>query len=132
MSMQNIKKVAAGVGLAILTVLGAGTIAGSTAQAQCVRRPLPPAPVYYRNQPYYNTGYNNGGYYNNGYNNGYYAAQRDKGFRDGYDRGREDAEDHRYPNPNNSEHFRNGNPAYRDGFRYGYQRGYREYTRYRR
>lgn len=60
-------------------------------------------------------------------NGGYYGSRRDeeKGYRDGYDRGREDARDHRIPNPNNSSHYRKGNDAYRYGFRKGYQRGYR-------
>ena len=51
-----------------------------------------------------------------------------KGYRDGLDRGREDARTHRSFNPNNSSHFRNGNNFYREGFRRGYEEGYRQYA----
>jgi hypothetical protein len=55
-----------------------------------------------------------------------------KGYRDGLDRGRDDARTRRSFNPNNSSHFRNGNNFYREGFRRGYEEGYREYSRGRR
>ena len=68
-----------------------------------------------------------GRYDSYGYNN----RDEQKGFRDGLDRGREDARDRRSFNPNNSSHFRNGNGAYREGFRRGYAQGYRQ-NNYRR
>jgi hypothetical protein len=55
-----------------------------------------------------------------------------KGYRDGLNRGREDARSRRSFNPNNSSHFRSGNNFYREGFRRGYEEGYREYARGRR
>ena len=58
----------------------------------------------------------------------YNSRESDKGFRDGLDRGRQDAKTNRVANPNNSEHFRNGNPEYRDGFRRGYFEAYRQYS----
>ena len=58
--------------------------------------------------------------------------QEQKGYHDGLDRGREDARDHRSFNPNNSSHYKNGNGAYRDGFRKGYAEGFREYRGRRR
>src|ERR1051326_1247341 len=125
MNLQNIKKIAASIGFAMMIMIGVGMI--NNTQAQCVRRPVP-LPAYYPNQPYFGGVYNNGGYNYQGY----YPTQRNKGYRDGLDRGREDARDHRYPNPNNSEHFRNGNQAYREGFQRGYNAGYHQYTRYRR
>jgi len=72
-----------------------------------------------------------GGYYG-GYNGGYGGSygggyEEQRGFRDGLDRGQEDARDRRSYNPNNSEHFRNGNGAYRAGFSRGYAQGYRQY-----
>ena len=84
----------------------------------------------YRGYPYYGGNY---GYYGpyGGYGNygGYYGSGSEgQGYRDGYNRGREDAHSGRYPTPNNSEHFRNGNPAYRAGFARGYQAGYRSVT----
>lgn len=60
------------------------------------------------------------------------GEEEQKGYRDGLDRGREDADTHRRANPNNSEHFRNGNRQYKDGFRRGYNEGYRENLRRRR
>ncbi|HEX2491443.1 MAG TPA: hypothetical protein VHR27_18675 [Blastocatellia bacterium] len=55
-----------------------------------------------------------------------------KGYRDGLDRGHRDARTNRRPDPNNFSHYRNGNHDYREGFRRGYFRGYREYDRYGR
>jgi hypothetical protein len=76
-----------------------------------------------------NYGYGGGNYgYGGGYNNG----EVQKGYRDGLDRGQEDARDRRSPNPNNSSHFRSGNSAYREGFARGYQVGYRQYAGSRR
>ena len=84
--------------------------------------------TYPRNYPSYGGGY--GGSYG-GYRGGSsYDEQR--GYRDGLDRGQEDARDRRSPNPNNSSHYRDGNSAYRDGFRRGYAVGYRQYGGYGR
>lgn len=84
-----------------------------------------PSPrVYSSPRVYPYGGYGRNGGYNNG---GYSSYDEQKGFRDGLDRGQEDVRDRRSPNPNNSEHFRNGNSAYRAGFRRGYEQGYRQY-----
>lgn len=76
---------------------------------------------------------NNGGYgmyrRNDGYgygNNGN-RAEVEKGFRDGPDRGQEDARDRRRADPNNSSHYKKGSSAYREGFPKGYVQGYRQY-----
>src|SRR5262249_4097709 len=71
-------------------------------------------------------GYGGYGGYGN-YGGGNFGYWEQKGYRDGLDRGREDARSGRYPTPNNSEHFRNGNAAYRQGFARGYQIGFRQY-----
>ena len=55
------------------------------------------------------------------------SREEQKGFRDGLDRGQEDARDRRRADPNNSSHYRNGNRDYREGFREGYAQGYRQY-----
>ena len=76
----------------------------------------------------YGGGY--GGSYGNygGYGGGSsYEVQ--KGYRDGLDRGQEDLRNRRSPNPNNSDHYRSGNSAYREGFRRGYAEGYRQFGR---
>jgi hypothetical protein len=85
----------------------------------------------YRSYPYGYGGYGGYGNYGGGYGGqSNYEVQR--GYRDGLDRGQEDARDRRSPNPNNSSHFRSGNSAYRSGFVRGYQEGYRQYGGYRR
>lgn len=55
-----------------------------------------------------------------------------KGYSDGLDRGQRDARTNRRPDPNNSSHYRNGNRDYREGFRRGYFIGYRQNANYRR
>ncbi len=75
---------------------------------------------YRDNDRYGYGGYGNGNY---GYNNG----EMQKGYRDGLDRGQEDARSRRAATPNNSQHFRNGSAAYREGFSRGYFEGYRQY-----
>lgn len=71
-----------------------------------------------------------GSYGNYGGSASNYEVQ--KGYRDGLDRGQEDARDRRSFNPNNSSHYRSGNAAYREGFRRGYDQGYRQYSGSRR
>lgn len=130
-----------GVALALALILGFGAAAASSVQAQerCYPnygyRSYPYNGPYNRSYGYYgpynNSGYygpyGNGGYYGGNYGGGYYGSDSvAHGFRDGFNRGREDARDGRYPTPNNSEHFRNGNPAYRSGFARGYQAGFRQ------
>lgn len=81
---------------------------------------------YYGGYPrtYPNGGYRNGGSY------GYNSYDEQKGYRDGLDRGQEDLRDRRRADPNNSDHYRSGNAAYREGFRRGYAQGYRQYGRW--
>src|SRR5581483_7869224 len=86
----------------------------------------------YRNDGYYGNGGRYGGVYgNNGYG-GYNNAEVQRGYRDGLNRGQEDARSGRYPNPNNSSHYQSGNGAYREGFARGYQQGFRQYGGSRR
>lgn len=62
-----------------------------------------------------------------------YARQQfDKGYRDGLDRGRKDAQTNRSRTPNNSSHYRDGNPAYRRGFERGFFEAYDQYSNYGR
>src|SRR5215467_6593793 len=130
MNWNRIKKALVGVGLLSGLLFAAGEIPGTTALAQdrCNRGGY--VYTYPRTYPY-------GGYYG-GYPGGYYGGSgsgsfsywQQRGYRDGLDRGREDARSGRYPTPNNSEHFRDGNGAYRQGFARGYQIGYQQYGRY--
>jgi hypothetical protein len=84
------------------------------------RRVYPAYPYRYRNNGYYG----NGNYGYGGYGS---SAEEQKGYRDGLNRGREDAQTRRIADPNNSSHFRSGNAAYRQGFSRGYSVGYRQY-----
>jgi len=80
--------------------------------------------------PGYNGNYGNRGYGNRGYDNygGYGVNNFDyqQGYRDGLDRGRDDALTHRAMNPNNSSHYRSGNSSYRAGFERGFYEAYRQ------
>jgi hypothetical protein len=78
---------------------------------------------YGRNYPY---GRNDGYYGNGGYNNNNGEFQR--GYRDGLDRGRKDAQTNRAMTPNNSSHYQRGNSSYRAGFERGFFESYRQYS----
>ena len=83
-------------------------------------------PRYYYPYGAYSFGYYG---YTPRYDAGPYDVAQSNGYRDGYDRGREDARVGRSYDPNNSSHFRDSiSSAYRDGFRRGYDEGYRRYT----
>lgn len=106
MNWRRLKKQVMGAALVLALLLGVGVMFDSTAQAQ---------------------------YRGRSDRRGDYARREEqrKGYRDGLDRGEEDARDHRRFDPNNSEHYRDGNEAYREGFRRGYADGYRRYARRR-
>ena len=67
-----------------------------------------------------------------GYGNSYARQQMEKGYRDGYDRGRKDAQTNRRRDPNNSSHYRDGNRFYRAGFERGFYEAYNRYSNYGR
>lgn len=63
------------------------------------------------------------------YGNNRYAQQEiAKGYRDGLDRGRKDAQTNRQRTPNNSSHYRDGNQYYRQGFERGFYEAYNQYS----
>jgi hypothetical protein len=80
---------------------------------------------YGRNRGYNGYNRNNGYYGNSGY--GYNNSEVQKGYRDGLNRGREDALTNRAMTPNNSSHYRSGNASYRTGFERGFYEAYRQY-----
>jgi hypothetical protein len=65
-------------------------------------------------------------------NNSYVRKQMEKGYRDGLDRGRKDAQTNRRRDPNNSSHYREGNRYYRAGFERGFFEAYNRYSDYGR
>ena len=67
-----------------------------------------------------------------GRNDRYSREQFDKGYRDGLDRGRKDAQTNRRRDPNNSSHYRKGNEFYRRGFERGFFEAYNQYSNYGR
>src|SRR5262249_52713410 len=59
----------------------------------------------------------------------YIAHERESGYHDGFDRGKDDAEDCRALDPYHSHHYTHSHSiAYRDGFAHGYEAGYHDYT----
>jgi hypothetical protein len=52
-----------------------------------------------------------------------------RGYRDGFDRGERDARRNRRPDLNDNSQYRNGSRDYREGFRRGYFQAYRQYDR---
>lgn len=57
------------------------------------------------------------------------AYQEERGYRDGFSRGRDDARDGDRYDPYSHSHYRNaGTVAYRDAFLRGYDVGFREYS----
>jgi hypothetical protein len=84
---------------------------------------------YYGNDGYYGNRGNNGYYGNRGYDNYGYGVNNSefqKGYRDGLDRGRKDAQTNRVMDPNNSSHYQRGNSSYRAGFERGFYQAYRQ------
>jgi hypothetical protein len=82
-------------------------------------------------------GRNPGSYGNYGRDRGSYGTYDNRGFgvnnsdfqqgyRDGLDRGRDDALTHRAMNPNNSSHYKSGSSSYRAGFERGFYEAYRQ------
>lgn len=65
----------------------------------------------------------------NNRNNTYAREQFEKGYRDGLDRGRKDAQTNRARTPNNSSHYQSGNQFYRQGFEKGFYEAYNQYSR---
>lgn len=55
-----------------------------------------------------------------------------RGFRDGFDYGRRDARRHRRPDFNDYSQYRHGSRDYREGFRRGYFQAYRQFARHGR
>ena len=159
MNLQQLKKGVAGTALMFALTLGSGMILSATAQAQDWHRDRNWSRDHYQHRdnnwqrsresarfrelerersrrayvyPVPRV-YSYGGYVGNGYYGSRYSGgDQQRGFSDGLDRGQEDARDRRSFNPNNSDHYRSGDAAYRDGFRRGYEQGYRQYAGYRR
>lgn len=87
---------------------------------------------HYNNRRYGNDRYGNyDGNRNNRYGNYGSNSEEQRGYQDGLRRGREAAQTRRIVDPNNSEHFRRGSAAYREGFRRGFYENFRQYSSYR-
>jgi hypothetical protein len=138
-TMTTTKKLIISAFFGLALIVGGGAVSGTTAQAQVWRGPrvifVPrprvftygwgyrypaypvypayPGPYYYAPSPRYDAGP--------------YDVASEKGYHDGFDRGREDFRDGKRFDPNNSSHFRNSISAgYRDGFRRGYAAGFNQ------
>jgi hypothetical protein len=116
MNVRNLKKYTLALTLAAGFVVASGPVNLVTVQAQ--DRP------YNRDRPY-DQDRRDGGRDRRGN-----REDQGKGYRDGLNRGQEDSRSRRRANPNNSEHFRDGNRWYKGGFRRGYNVGYRQNRRW--
>jgi hypothetical protein len=58
--------------------------------------------------------------------------EEQRGYRDGFNMGRKDARSRRRPDFDDYGQYRRGSRDYREGFRRGYFQAYREYARYDR
>jgi hypothetical protein len=110
MNAKNLKKYTLALTLAAGFVVASGPVHLGTVQAQ--DRP-------------YNQDRRDGGRDRRGN-----REDQGRGYRDGLNRGQEDSRSRRRANPNNSEHFRDGNRWYKGGFRRGYNVGYRRNRRW--
>jgi hypothetical protein len=154
MNMQRLKKAITGAALVLSLILGGGIFV-NTAEAQSRDRGWQrDRDGNYRRGPWRIPGRNNRNrdrdrdddwrwernrnsgwwgsrnYPSRGY--GYNQSELQRGYRNGLKEGRDDADDRDSFNPSRHSSFRDGNPAYRDGFYRGYRQGYSEYARYRR
>ena len=152
MIWNSTRKILTGIVLGTILLLSSGSFSGNTVEAQGWHRGgfvagfgprqrvfvTPRVRVFAYPRVYAYPGYRPYGYYPYAYGYAPYTPYSrydlgpnsdQVGYRDGYDRGQEDARTGRPYDPNNSSHFRNAISAtYRDGFRQGYDYGYRRYA----
>ena len=110
MNVKNLKKYALALTLAGGFVLASGAANLFTVQAQ---------------DRHGNEDRRNGGHDRRGN-----REDQRNGYREGLNRGQEDGRSRRRANLHHSGHFRNGNRWYQDGFRRGYNTGYRQHRRW--
>lgn len=60
----------------------------------------------------------------------YAKIEFDRGYRDGKNRGREDAREHKRFDPDGSIYFKDGSKPYREGFMKGCRESYRQHSRH--
>jgi hypothetical protein len=112
------KKVVAGAFVAIILLLGVGTLTTTQAQRVVVR-----PRVFIVHRPFVHTW---------GWGYPYYpvytdpiAYQREQGYQDGFSRGKDDARHGRADDPNSHSHYRNSSSVtYREAFVQGYTDGF--------
>ena len=136
MNYTKLQKYAYSLVVALMLVAVAGLTSNAQAQFQDRDWNRDHRDDRQRRDNYPNGGYDNNDRYGNNGRNGrnseYYYKEEQKGARDGMRHGREDAEKHRIPDPNNTKQYRNGSDPYRTGFRQAYVQSYRQFSPYRR
>ena len=110
MDIQNIKKYAFSLALAIGFVIAPGLSSLSAVQAQ----------GYGRDR------------WDDRRDDRRERREEQRGYRDGFDKGRKDARSRRRADFDDYGQYRHGSRDYREGFRRGYFQAYREYGRYDR
>jgi len=124
MRINLIRKLMLGTLAAVTLMIGIGSATSAEAQVRVVRRP--PRVVFYRPyRPLYNPFY-----WGPTWNRTYtvvdpIAARREDGYRDGMDKGKDDAKDGLGGNPERHKKFNKSKSlAYREAFLQGYAEGF--------
>jgi hypothetical protein len=128
MRFNRLKSLFIGTLFSLLIVLGLG-LAGATGTLAQVRRAVVRPRVFVVQRPFSGGPLWWGpGYYGSYY--GYYdpiAYQRERGFSDGFSRGRNDARHSKAYDPNSHKHYRNASSiTYRNAFLQGYSTAFRD------
>jgi len=128
MRFNRLKRLFVGILFSLLIVVGLGA-AGATSTSAQTRRVVVRPRVFVVQRPFF------GGPWGWGYPyyGSYYtytdpiAYQRERGFSDGFSRGRDDARHGRPSDPNSHKHYRNASSiTYRNAFVQGYSTGFRD------
>jgi hypothetical protein len=118
MTLNRVKRLTTVAFVAVILLLGAGTMATAQAQRRVVVQPR----VFIVHRPFFHTwwGYPYPPYYVDPI-----AYQREQGYSDGLSRGRDDARHGRADDPNSHSHYRNSSSiTYREAFLQGYADGF--------
>src|SRR5262249_53784284 len=128
MRFNRLKSLLAGTFFALMILLGLGAAAETNALGQ-VRRVVVRPRVFVVQRPFFGGPFGWGSPYYGSYY-GYYdpiAYQRERGFSDGFSRGRNDARHGKAYDPNSHKHYRNASSiTYRNAFVQGYSTGFKD------
>jgi len=119
MRFHRVRKFVVGAFVAVILLIGAGTVTTTNAQRRVVVQPR----VFFVRRPFFHPWYS-------GYPYPYpytdpIAYQKEQGYSDGLSRGKDDARHGRADDPNSHSHYRNSSSiTYREAFLQGYTDGF--------